>query len=130
MNRHRETLMKFISEQNQKIQNDISKQGYKDNSPYKNNPFNIIQGTPQGTPITMDDVSQRLYVTDGKTSKILEPNSGTHFFSGPAVKETALAKYGGLLNKTIKCSNCGWSWKAADGGNDVGTCHKCGNEVE
>lgn len=39
-----------------------------------------------------------------------------------------IAKYGGLLNKTITCSNCGWSWKAADGGNDVGTCHKCGNE--
>ena len=39
------------------------------------------------------------------------------------------AKNGGtLLPKTITCSNCGWSWKAADGGNDVGTCHKCGNE--
>jgi hypothetical protein len=129
MNKNRETLMKFISEQNQKIQNDISKQGYKDNSPYRNNPFNIIQGTAQGTPITMDGVSQRLYVTDGKTSKVLEPNSGTHFFSGPQVTEVALAKYGGLLNKTVKCSNCGWSWKAADGGNDVATCHKCGAEV-
>lgn len=128
MNKHKETLMKFISAQNQKIQDDISKQGYKDNSPYRDNPFNIIQGTPQGTSITMDDVSKRLYATDGKTSKILEPNSGTHFFSGSAVKETALAKYGGLLNKTITCSNCGWSWKAADGGNDVSICHKCGAE--
>lgn len=128
MNKNRETLMKFISAQNQKVQDDISKQGYKDNSPYRDNSFNIIQGTPQGTSITMDDVSKRLYATDGKTSKILEPNSGTHFFSGPAVKEIALAKYGGLLNKTIKCSNCGWSWKAADGGNDVSTCHKCGTE--
>ena len=36
---------------------------------------------------------------------------------------------GSLLTKTIKCSNCGWSWKAADGGNDVSTCHKCGEEV-
>jgi len=42
--------------------------------------------------------------------------------------EMPIAKYGGLLNKTIKCSNCGWLWKAADGGNDVSTCHKCGNE--
>jgi hypothetical protein len=128
MNKNRETLMKFISAQNQKVQDDISKQGYKDDSPYRDNPFNIIQGTPQGTPITMDGVSKRLYATDGKIGKILEPNSGTHFFSGPQVKEIALAKYGGLLNKTIKCSNCGWSWKAADGGNDVSTCHKCGNE--
>jgi hypothetical protein len=125
MNKNRETLMKFISAQNQKVQDDISKQGYKDNSPYRDNPFNIIQGTPQGTSITMDGVSKRLYATDGQTSKILEPNSGTHFFSGPTVKEIALAKYGGLLNKTITCSNCGWSWKAADGGSDVMDCHKC-----
>jgi len=128
MNKNRETLMKFISAQNQKVQDDISKQGYKDNSPYRNNPFNIIQGTPQGTSITMDDVSKRLYATDGQTSKILEPNSGTHFFSGPEVKEIALAKYGGLLNKTITCSNCGWEWKAADGGSDVMDCHKCGGK--
>ena len=128
MNKNRETLMKFISAQNQKVQDDISKQGYKDNSPYRDNPFNIIQGTPQGTSITMDGVSKRLYATDGQTSKILEPNSGTHFFSGPQVKETPMAKYGGLLNKTIKCSNCGWSWKAADGGSDVMDCHKCGGK--
>ena len=128
MNKNRETLMKFISAQNQKVQDDISKQGYKDNSPYRNNPFNIIQGTPQGTSITMDGVSKRLYATDGQTSKILEPDSGTHFFSGPEVKEIALAKYGGLLNKTITCSNCGWEWKAADGGSDVMDCHKCGGK--
>ena len=36
---------------------------------------------------------------------------------------------GGLLTKTMKCNSCGWSWKAADGGNDVTTCHKCGGEA-
>lgn len=36
---------------------------------------------------------------------------------------------GGLLTKTMKCNNCGWKWKAADGGNDVTTCHKCGGEA-
>ena len=36
---------------------------------------------------------------------------------------------GGLLTKTMKCNSCGWSWKAADGGNDVSTCHKCGGEA-
>jgi hypothetical protein len=102
---NKEILMKFITGQAQKIRDDISKQGYKDNSPYRNNPFNIIQGTSQGTPITMDGVSQRLYATDGQTSKILEPNSGKHFFSGPVVKEIPIAQVG---------RETGWfeKWKA------------------
>jgi hypothetical protein len=39
-----------------------------------------------------------------------------------------LDKYntGGLLSRTVTCSNCGWSWKAVDGGKDPMTCHKCG----
>lgn len=36
---------------------------------------------------------------------------------------------GGLLTKTMKCNNCSWEWKAADGGNDVSTCHKCGSQA-
>ena len=36
---------------------------------------------------------------------------------------------GGLLTQTMKCNSCGWKWKAADGGNDVSTCHKCGGEA-
>ena len=35
---------------------------------------------------------------------------------------------GALLDKTIKCGNCGWEWKAADGGIDPLTCHKCGGK--
>ncbi len=31
---------------------------------------------------------------------------------------------GGLLSKKVTCSNCGWSWKAVDGGMDPMTCHK------
>ena len=38
-------------------------------------------------------------------------------------------KGGGLLNKTMACNSCGWEWKAADGGNDVSTCHKCGSSA-
>lgn len=128
MNKNRETLMKFISAQNQKVQNDISKQGYKRNSPYVNNPFNIIQGTDQGTPITMQDVDKPLIGIDSYGNKQYMQPGQEYYFPGPEVKEIALAKYGGLLNKTINCSNCGWSWKAADGGNDVSTCHKCGAE--
>ena len=41
---------------------------------------------------------------------------------------TPVYKTGGLLSRTITCQNCGWSWKAADGGNDVSTCHKCGTK--
>lgn len=36
---------------------------------------------------------------------------------------------GGLLSKTMNCPDCGWEWKAADGGSDVTTCHKCGGEA-
>jgi DNA-directed RNA polymerase subunit RPC12/RpoP len=50
-------------------------------------------------------------------------------FPGNEVTETLLAKMGGgLLDKTIKCGNCGWQWKAADGGSDVMDCHKCGGK--
>lgn len=36
---------------------------------------------------------------------------------------------GGLLDKTMKCNSCAWEWKAADGGADVSTCHKCGSKA-
>jgi ribosomal protein S27AE len=39
-------------------------------------------------------------------------------------------KNGGLLRKNVSCSNCGWSWNAADGGYDPMTCHKCGGTVK
>jgi hypothetical protein len=37
---------------------------------------------------------------------------------------------GGLLSKSVSCSNCGWSWKAVDGGIAPMTCHKCGGMVK
>jgi hypothetical protein len=37
---------------------------------------------------------------------------------------------GGLLSKKVTCSNCGWSWKAVDGGIDPMTCHKCGGTIK
>lgn len=132
MNKNRETLMKFISEQNQKIQNDISKQGYKDNSPYRNNPFNIIQGTPQGTSITMKGVSTPLIGMDEYGNKQYMQPGQEYQFPGSQVTETPMYQRAGtvkdsgaLLTKTIKCSNCGWEWKAADGGSDLYNCHKC-----
>jgi hypothetical protein len=120
--------MKFITGQVEKVRQDVSIQGYKDDSPYRNNPFNTIYGTPEGTSITMEGVSTPLVGIDefGNTQEMFPGQE--YQYPGSRVIETPMAKYGGLLNKTIKCSNCGWSWKAADGGNDVSTCHKCGND--
>jgi len=35
---------------------------------------------------------------------------------------------GALLTKKVTCKDCGWTWDAADGGDDVDTCHKCGGK--
>lgn len=35
---------------------------------------------------------------------------------------------GALLTKKVTCKSCGWTWDAADGGDDVTTCHKCGGQ--
>lgn len=32
-------------------------------------------------------------------------------------------------NNIVTCDNCGWQWKKEDGGLDMYTCHKCGNET-
>ena len=36
----------------------------------------------------------------------------------------------GLLSRTVSCSNCGWSWKAIDGGSEPMSCHKCGGTAK
>ena len=104
----------------------FSTEGYKRNSPDVNNPYNII---PSGD-ITMKGVDFPVMGTDnlGNTKAMIPGND--YKFPGDVVFETPLAKYGGgLLTKTMKCNSCGWKWKAADGGNDVSTCHKCGGEA-
>lgn len=32
-----------------------------------------------------------------------------------------------VTEDSIKCDKCGWMWKIEDGGDDLYTCHKCGN---
>ena len=32
-----------------------------------------------------------------------------------------------IIGNSIKCDNCGWSWKIKDGGDDLYICHKCGH---
>ena len=45
------------------------------------------------------------------------------------VKTPEYKRGGGLLNQTMSCNSCGWEWKAADGGSDIDTCHKCGSKA-
>ena len=33
-----------------------------------------------------------------------------------------------IIGNKIQCDNCGWSWKIADGGDDLYICHKCGHD--
>lgn len=67
--------------------NDVSKQGYKSNSPYRNNPYLIID-SPKGV-ITMDNVNRPLLVKDLQynETRLLEPNSGNHSFKGSKMLE-------------------------------------------
>jgi hypothetical protein len=48
---------------------------------------------------------------------------------GYVVEELDGYKQGGaLLTKKVTCKKCGWKWDAADGGDDITTCHKCGGQ--
>ena len=48
----------------------------------------------------------------------------------PMMQSWNKKKNGGALNKSVTCSNCGWSWKLSEGGSDPLTCHKCGGVVK
>ena len=104
----------------------FSMDGYKNDSPDVNNPYNII---PSGN-ITMKGVDFPVHGTDNYGNQKMMYPGNDYKFPGDQVFEVPMARSGGaLLNKTMKCNNCGWSWKAADGGADVNTCHKCGGEA-
>lgn len=94
MSANKEILMKFITAQNEKIRKDVSMQGYKDTSPYKNNPSNTIYGSPQGTPITMKGVSTPLIGIDefGNMQEMIPEEE--YFFPGSRVKETRMQNGG------------------------------------
>ena len=75
-------------------QKDISKQGYKDDSPYKDRPYLDIH-TPNGV-IDMTDVSIPLLANN----VLLGPNSGLHKFDTNMVREIPLARYGGSVKQS------------------------------
>jgi ribosomal protein S27E len=63
------------------------------------------------------------YAEGGSSWMLTNPNKISTYFP-------RMNNGGGLLSRTVKCSNCGWSWKAVDGGKDVMTCHKCGDMIK
>jgi len=75
-----------------KDQKDISKWGYKDDSPYKDEPYLDIY-TPDGI-IDMTGVSIPLLANN----VILQPNSGLHQFDTTMVREIPLAQDGTEIN--------------------------------
>lgn len=66
---------------------DISKQGYKYNSPYRNS-SQLVISSPKGK-ITMDGVNKALLVKDVEygDTRVLQPNSGVHSFRGKTMVE-------------------------------------------
>lgn len=44
------------------------------------------------------------------------------------ISEEQLVKLTEIINsEKIECNECGWSWRIDEGGDDLLTCHKCGN---
>lgn len=75
--------------------------------------LNRKQGRSQGIKFPTDDIAQWFAENYKDGTNILKEKQ----------------RGGGLLDKTMKCNSCGWEWKAADGGADVSTCHKCGDSA-
>jgi soluble lytic murein transglycosylase-like protein len=109
----------------------FSMEGFRMDSPDVNNYQNII---PSGS-ITMKEKDGSplrkgpIHGVDNLGNEQVMYPGFDYQFPGTEVTETLMAKMGGgLLDKTIKCGNCGWEWKAADGGSDIMDCHKCGGK--
>jgi hypothetical protein len=133
-------------------QNKVPKNEYTNGepSPYRKNPFKKdvfygddgqyaypgqvtrIPGDAFGTHITMKGINEPLYARDDQGNEQMMQPGEDYTFPGQYVTEyPQMAKNGGgLLNKTLTCPSCGWSWKAVDGGKDIATCHKCGGTAK
>jgi hypothetical protein len=128
---HRRGLPGGPNEQFTYVTGVFSMDGYRNDSPDVNNPFNVI---PSGR-ITMKEKDGQplkkgpiLGIDNLGNQQMMMPGR-EYQFPGNQVFELPLKKEGGaLLDKTIKCSGCGWEWKAVDGGSDIMDCHKCGGE--
>lgn len=109
----------------------FSTEGFRIDSPDVNNYQNIIPSGSismkerDGSPLKKGPIHG---IDNLGNEQVMYPGFD-YQYPGDVVTETLMAKMGGaLLDKTIKCINCGWEWKAADGGSDVMDCHKCGGK--
>lgn len=82
--------------------------------------------------ITMQGVPYPVFgVGSNGQEQMMYPDQEYNFGGASYVDEYPMMRNGGgLLSKTVSCSNCGWFWKAVDGGADPLTCHKCGGMVK
>ena len=82
--------------------------------------------------ITMEGVPYPvLGIGNNGEKQVMYPGKNYTFGGASYVDEYPMMENGGgLLSQTVSCSNCGWSWNAADGGSDPMTCHKCGGMVK
>jgi len=80
--------------------------------------------TMQGVPYPVLGVG-----SNGK-KQMMYPGEDYTFNGANYVDEYPVMKSGGLLSRSVTCSNCGHSWKATDGGVDPLTCHKCGGMIK
>jgi hypothetical protein len=82
--------------------------------------------------ITMQGVNYPVFgVGSNGQEQMMYPEQEYDFGNASYVDEYPMMKNGGgLLSKTVSCSNCGWSWKAVEGGFDPLNCHKCGGVVK
>jgi hypothetical protein len=80
--------------------------------------------------ITMEGVPYPVFAQPNVGPGVMMyPGQDYHFPDADYVDETPQMKAGGaLLTKKVTCKKCGWKWDAADGGDDITTCHKCGGQ--
>lgn len=82
--------------------------------------------------ITMQGVNYPvLGVASNGQQQMMYPEQEYDFGGASYVDEYPMMQNGGgLLSKTVSCSNCGHSWKSVEGGIDPLNCHKCGGVVK
>ena len=85
--------------------------------------FNILTSVSEGEEITTW-VEEEIDNEDLDTTGVLDdidiiiPNS---------IKESKIV-FEKVVDNSIVCDDCGWTWKIKDGGNDLYICHKCGHD--
>ena len=97
--------------------------------------FPTLFQDPDGTWVDMSEQAKKdwklVYEEAKKRGEVIDfgTDKETAIKFGEGSWKPKMKRGGSLLTKTMKCNSCGWSWKAADGGNDVSTCHKCGSQA-